>query len=307
MPQMGDPSSMTDETVTLASGALEAVFAPGAGMVGCSLRHRGTELLGLRGGLEGYRSRAKTFGIPLLYPWANRLSERSFAVAGRDVDLDPDRAPVHLDEHDLPIHGLMAAASGWAVEAHEPSRLAARFDWGAHRALMAAFPFAHELRIEVTLDGATLAVRTVVDASAGAPVPIAFGFHPYLQLPDVPRADWYVEVPTRERLELDERTLPTGRRRPVEPFSGPLGSRTFDDAYAAPPARMPFVLAGGGRRIELAFDAGYGYAQVFAPASEDVIAFEPMTAPGNALVTGPPVLEPGERLSAGFSITVRAA
>jgi galactose mutarotase-like enzyme len=304
---MGDPSSMIDETVTLASEALEAVFAPAAGMVGCSLRHRGTELLGLRGGLEAYRARGMTFGIPLLYPWANRLSERRFEVAGRDVDLDPDRAPVRLDEHDLPIHGLMAAASGWAVEAREATRLAARFDWGAHRALMTAFPFAHELAIEMTLDGATLTIRTVVDASAGAPVPIAFGFHPYLQLPDVPRADWQVEIPSRERLELDERTLPTGRRQPVEPFSGTLGSRTFDDAYTAPPARAPFVLAGGGRRIELTFDAGYGYAQVFAPASEDLIAFEPMTAPANALVTGPPVLEPGERLSASFSITVHDA
>jgi galactose mutarotase-like enzyme len=110
-------------------------------------------------------------------------------------------------------------------------------------------------------------------------------------------------------LRLDERTLPTGEREAVEPFRGPLGERTFDDAFAAPPRGAPFVLEGGGRRIELAFGGGYAYAQVYAPADDDVIAFEPMTAPTDALVAGPPelrVLAPGESYAAAFSITVAA-
>ena len=36
------------------SGELEVAFVPSAGMVGCSLRHRGEELLGQRGGLGSY-------------------------------------------------------------------------------------------------------------------------------------------------------------------------------------------------------------------------------------------------------------
>ena len=31
---------------------------------------------------------------------------------------------------------------------------------------------------------------------------------------------------------------------------------------------------------------GYPYAQVYAPDDDDVIAFEPMTAPTNTLVSG---------------------
>ena len=81
-----------------------------------------------------------------------------------------------------------------------------------------------------------------------------------------------------------------------------MGSRTFDDAYVAPPDGAPFVLEGGGRRIELAFLSGYPYAQVFAPAEDDVIAFEPMTAPTNALVDGGdalPFVAPGRQLPRG--------
>ncbi len=86
-----------------------------------------------------------------------------------------------------------------------------------------------------------------------------------------------------------------------------LASRTFDDEYLAPPDAAPFVLAGGGRRIELSVGPGYRFAQVYAPADDDVVAFEPMTAPTNALVAGGPdlpLVAPGGRYEAIFSITV---
>src|SRR5436189_6002017 len=103
--------------LTLANPALglEVAFVPAAGMVGSSLRHRGEELLGQRGGLRRYVAERSTMGIPLLYPWANRLARRRFAVAGRDVDLTSDALPMSVDPNGLPIHGLLSAASGWRI------------------------------------------------------------------------------------------------------------------------------------------------------------------------------------------------
>src|SRR4051794_23075887 len=105
--------------LTLSAGELEAVFVPEAGVIGCSLRHRGEELLGQRGGLESYIHERKTMGIPLLYPWANRLSRTHFTLLGREVAIDPSKTPLRLDEGGLPMHGLLAAASGWQVSQHE--------------------------------------------------------------------------------------------------------------------------------------------------------------------------------------------
>jgi aldose 1-epimerase len=303
--------------LTLASAAasgIEATFVPVAGMVGCSLRHRGEELLGQRRGLRAYVADRATMGIPLLYPWANRVAHRRFTVAGREVVIDPEATPLRLDADGLPMHGLLTAARGWQVERHEPTAdgavLAARFDFSAQEALMAAFPFAHDLRIEASLTGSTLTITTTVSASGNGSVPIAFGYHPYLRLPGVAREDWRVEVPVREQLRLDSQRLPTGERVDAEVFAGRLGARTFDDAFVAPPDGVPFVLSGSGRRIELAFLGGYPYAQVFAPADDDVIAFEPMTAPTNALVDGGaelPLLAPGQSYEASFSITLADA
>jgi aldose 1-epimerase len=294
---------------TSAAGGIEAAFVPGAGMVGCSLRHRGEELLGQRGGLGAYTTQRKTFGIPLLHPWANRVSQWRFALAGREVAIDPEATPLRRDEHGLPMHGLLSAAGGWEVMRHEVAGdaavLAARFDFAADDTLMAAFPFAHEIRLEAALSATRLTLATTVRATGGAAVPISFGFHPYLRLPGADRRDWVVEIPVRERLRLGPAMLPTGERDPVAIEPAPLGSRTFDDAYVTPPEGTAFALEGGGRRIELELVSGYPYAQVFAPADDPVIAFEPMTAPANALVDGAAVLlAPGDSYRAVFSITV---
>jgi hypothetical protein len=92
-------------------GELVARFATGAGMVGCSLRHRGEELLGLGRGLEAYVREGKVFGIPILYPWANRLGGWGYETAGRRVVLDRSSPLLHGEEHGLPIHGALAATS----------------------------------------------------------------------------------------------------------------------------------------------------------------------------------------------------
>ncbi|MFM9126860.1 MAG: hypothetical protein ACKOTA_04740, partial [Solirubrobacterales bacterium] len=88
---------------------LEATFVPGAGMVGCSLRDRGEELLGQRGGLAAWREKSSTFGIPLLYPWANRLGASRYEAAGRSVEIESGAPLVHREGNGLPIHGLLFA------------------------------------------------------------------------------------------------------------------------------------------------------------------------------------------------------
>src|SRR5262245_17697834 len=243
-------------------------------MVGCSLRHEGAELLDPRGGVARYARSGSTMGIPLLHPWANRLQGFDYAVAGRAVRLDPASGALHLDAGRLPIHGLLLARSQFTVVAAESTashaRLVTELAFSPDAALLDAFPFPHRLSLALTLDDGALLVETDVVPTAETPVPVAFGFHPYFTLPGVARADWQVDLPVRERLILDERLLPTGGREPVTIPAGPLGDRSYDDAFVAPER---FVVAGGGRRLEVAFLRGYPFAQVFSPPGASFICF----------------------------------
>ena len=276
------------DAITLAAGSLEARFVPGAGMVGCSLRHRGEQLLGQRQGAAAYARSGATMGIPFLHPWANRVTTPG---------LPPD---VPREEHGLGIHGVLPR--GWQVLRSGSTGVHAALDFLGHD----AFPYPHRVEQRVALDPRRLEIETLLMATGAAPVPITFGFHPYLRLPGVPRGDWIVALPRRRRLLADARGIPTGDGvREIAEIKR-LGRRTFDDGYDSLPPRARFALAGGGRRITVEFAAGYPVAQVYAPPDDDVICFEPMTARTNALVSGSGLrtVAPGTTFCAAFSIVV---
>jgi aldose 1-epimerase len=286
-------------------GELGATFIPGAGMVATSLRHHGSELLGQRDGLQRYAEGHSTMGIPLLHPWANRLQGDRVRIGGAPVDLTASEL-VPRDDRGLPIHGLLGGSPHWNVFAATSWALGAELDFGAHPELLELFPFPHRLVLRADLGARRLTVRTTLVADAGEAVPVSFGFHPYLRIPEAPRSTWRVELPAMEHLAVDGMGIPTGASSFESGDSFVLGSRTFDDGYAGVRRGARFALSGGGHRIVVRLDAGYPFAQVYAPADDDVICFEPMTAPTNALCSGDGLtwVPAGSSHTATFSISV---
>ena len=290
--------------------SLEAAFVPDAGMLCCSLRHRGEELLAQNSGVAAYAREGKTMGIPLLYPWANRLAAFEYTVEGRAVAVPHDPSRVALDDNGLPIHGVIAARLTWELtelpggEAHS---LTARASWDDSRPdRFEVFPFRHDLEYVARLHVGRLEIALTVYASGADAVPLAFGFHPYLVPSGTDRAGWLVELPAMRHLELDAEQIPRapGDAEPARSFA--LAAHTFDDGFDSVAERARFAVTGGARRIELGLLEGYSCAQVFAPPGGQFICFEPMTAPANALRSGAGLrlLRPGERHRAAFAVSV---
>ena len=274
-------------------------------MIGTSLTDSGVELLGQRRGLDAYLEAGKTMGIPILYPWANRLGTNTYTAENVTVTLTPGENGVRPDPNGLPIHGVLAAYPGWRVTAESENELTAEVDFGSDATLLASFPYPHVLAVAVRLAERTLTVRTTVTATAALAVPLCFGFHPYLRLPDVARGEWIIETPPLRHLRLDDRGLPTGESEPQPAKAKPLGDKAFDDAYDQVSDDAVFAVSGGGRRLEVRFEHGYPATQIFAPLAEDVVCFEPMTAPTDALRRGGyRSARPGEPAVAEFAIRV---
>lgn len=295
------------ETVVLRdpSSSLTAAFVPAAGMVGTSLADGDDEFLGQRRGLAAYVNNGKTMGIPILYPWANRLSANSYEVDGTVVTLTPGADGVRTDEHGAPIHGVLAAYPGWVVSTRTDNSLTATLDYGSDPRLLASFPFPHLLTQHVTLDGRTLTVETTVAPTSSSSVPLCFGYHPYLKIPGVPREDWTLSSPAMRHLPVDDNGIPTGAHAPWPDRTEQLASTTYDDGFYEVPAGAVFTLTGGDRRIDVTFESGYPAAQLFAPPNDDLIAVEPMAAPTDALRRGGyRKAAPGKPETARFSITV---
>ena len=294
-----DPSG-----VDITAGDLQARFLPAFGMLGVSLRHRGAELLRRLEDLGTAAAKGSTAGIPLLHPWANRLAGPSYRAAGRAVEIDPTSPLLHLDGNGLPMHGVPWTRLAWQVTAATASSLEARLDWSGE--LLSVFPFPHRIELAIEAREQTLRVSTRLAAGRDGPVPVSFGFHPYLGLPGAPRSDWRASLPAMRELLLDARGIPTGEERAFPGMDEPLAGVDLDAGFAVLDERAAFSLACAGRHITLQLLSGYRYAQVFAPMDRDFVAFEPMTAPTAALCSGRGlhVVEAGGEFRAGFEVRV---
>lgn len=283
---------------------MTATFVPAAGMIGTSFADGDLEFLGQRRGLDAYLTNAKTMGIPLLYPWANRLGGNTYDVDGGLVTLSPGSGGVRVDGHGSPMHGVLAAYPGWLVTEQTPNSLSAAVDF-SRPGLLASFPFPHVLTQRVTLVGRVLTVETVVRPSGSAAVPLCFGYHPYFTIPGVPRQDWVLETPALRHLPTDEHGLPSGAVEAWPAQSAPLGDTAYDDGFDQVPDGAQFILRGGDHRITVTFETGYPAAQLFAPPGDALVAIEPMAAPTDALRRGGYHLAfPGRPATARFSIAV---
>lgn len=296
----------------LRAGPLTATWLPEDGMVGAFFTHEGEELLGQRGGLEAYREKGSAFGIPLLAPWANRLDGLRYG----EVEIDSARAK--LDGNGLPKDGVMAGRV-WEVERAGETELVTSFE--SDPPVLAVFPFPHRLRVSVGLGPAKMTVRTELTPTGVVPVPVSFGWHPLFTLPGVPREEIEIIVPATRQTVLDARGIPTGAEQERAFTDGPLGDRTADDEY--PGVAGDFVLRdrrpreslhdsdAGTRRRELRVSFGapdYPVGHLWAPEGKRFVAWEPMTAPTNALVSGTGLrhVTPGSTFCASFTVAVTA-
>ena len=228
--------------------------------------------------VDEMRARPGLNGVPLLWPFANRLDQTAFWANGRkynfDLDLGNVRGPV-------PIHGYLSGASEWkVVEAQADARgawITSRLEFYRVPRYMAQFPFAHTLTMTYRLADGALEVRTRIDNLSTEPMPVTIGYHPYFQLTDSNRDDWTLSVPARTRWLLDNRNIPTGQTEPAATFWGgetgaiPLrrftGKRiddVFTDLERDAQGRATVSMTGVGQRVSVVLGPKYRTVLVYS-------------------------------------------
>jgi galactose mutarotase-like enzyme len=279
----------------LSAGDAVLEIAPALGGCATSWVVAGRERLALPAPLASFAASAKTGGVPLLAPFANRLRSDRFAWRGRDVDVARARG-LKRDGNGLPIHGFLVRNTAWTEvgTSRDGDSVACRFSlvWTEADDRFAAFPFAHRLDVVHRLRPRSLEVTTTVHAlDAAIPVPISFGWHPYFAVPSEEREGTFIDMPARSRVALDERALPIrvdgalSRTALAADRAVRLGTRSFDDLFAVGSAST-WRITGPSSALEIAMDAAYPFVQLYATATSPFVSIEPMTAPGCALSDG---------------------
>ena len=224
--------------------------------------------------IDAYRARPARVGIPLLAPWGNRLDEQAFYANGKRYAFDMQSGNI---TGAIPIHGFMSLTDQWQVVElkHDDTAawLTSRLDAYKQPAWMKQWPFAHTIEMTYRLQAGVLEVRTKVVNLSAEPMPVALGYHPWLQLTDSPREEWTVTVPARTRWLLSHQKVPTGVTEPTDTFfqdfKGALKDYNLDDVFTDlardAQGRVTTTVKGRSQQIELTQGPNFRALIVYSP------------------------------------------
>ena len=254
---------------------------------------------------ETLRASPTAYGIPVLFPFPNRVRDGAFRYDGRTFHADPPRHGFVRDKAwNLAGSGASDAEGAWATSRIEAERYP--------EAILGRFPFPFRLDVTYRLKGGALAMETAVANTGKATMPFGFGIHPYFRKPE----RGTVLVPASKRWELED-SLPTGKVVDVADKFDLRAPRSLeglelDDVFTAlgpgPNGRVECVLRddAAGAETVVGFDAGpFPEVVVFTPpAPRRAVCVEPYTCPTDAFNLrdrGVPVhlieLPPGETMT----------
>lgn len=278
------------QEIVMSNGALEVTVIPDANMVISSFKKNGEEILGQRFGLDGYVNRGKSFGIPLLYPWANRVTENTYIVDDFKVSFSTEGMKV--DENGYANHGLMTAIKGWNIETFTIGSeliLEGKYSFNEETPNFDAYPFVHEVVVTYTLSEDELDIKTKVVNTSGRKIPIAFGWHPHFNA-DIKNVHVFGE---EYNIPLNAKVLPVEVFNSEDTDASALMFK-MEDGWGA----IMDTVAGP---MQMATQS-YGYMLQWDPEGDSFIAVEPMTANIDPFKNDCITIGPDELYEANFSL-----
>jgi aldose 1-epimerase len=287
---------LSGEQLEIVSGAHRATIAT----VGATLRAYAVDGRAVIDGFEADEVASGGRG-QVLMPWPNRIALGRYEFGGR-------REQLPIDEVELghAIHGLVRWA-GWEAEARGADFVRLRYRLQARP----GYPFPLDLAVEYRVSSAGLAVTFAATNRGKVPCPFGAGQHPYFRFAGARADDVELSVRASEWLDVDSRSIPTGRRpvagSPVD-FQQPrvIGGAHVDHAFTGLERDgdgVASVRLGYQRQsLRVWLDRSFGFVQIYTGDTLPDrsrrrlgIAVEPTTCAPNAFNSGDglTVLAPG--------------
>ena len=233
--------------------------------------------------------RSSGSGIPILFPFPNRIRAGKFTWEGREFSL-----PVS-DKFGNAIHGLCLDRP-WRVIAQGDDFVTGQFqlsvDAPNRRTL---WPTDFTIEVDYELLGNRLRANFRVINPSSQPLPWGLGTHPYFKLPLATTSRvgaCLIEVPAAQRWELQD-CLPTGERRELDEehdlrFGAYVDTVQLDDVYTTVQCEGPqfdclILDEEGGLQITLTSPPIFREIVVFTPPNRAAVCIEPYTCPTDAI------------------------
>lgn len=266
------------------------------------------------------QGRASGYGIPILFPWPNRIDEGKFSFDGNAYQLATPAPGDHAS------HGFVHERPWQVIDfgASEGAWITSRFLSADFPEIGDHFPFPFEARVTYRLKDGVLYHEFEGVNVGDEDMPVGLGIHPYFPLPltkDGNRGACTVRMPAATYWPLRGDPIPTGEVLPVDGTvydvrkAMPLKDRFYDDVWSCVQlthgwSRCEYVDPTAEVRIAMEADDAFRELVLYAPDSRPIVCFEPYTCATNAfnlqnqgIDAGLIRLKPGEKLTGVMRIS----
>lgn len=232
-------------------------------------------------------------GIPLLFPYPNRIRSGKYSWDGKDYELP--ESLVGYEGAGNAIHGF-ALDRPWRITEQTESSVTGVFRISEDAPeRLPLWPTDAEIQIRYSLHDACLRADISVHNPTSEPLPWGFGTHAYFRVPlsaDSDPANCTVQAPVTKKWLLDE-CLPTGQIADP-PEDGRLNTAPYfntlklDDVYTGVQSQAGVVECRvldekGGTQIVLRCDDSFREIVAFTPPWTTAICLEPYTCTTDAI------------------------
>ncbi len=245
-------------------------------------------------------------GIPILFPFPNRIRGGRFTWNGKDYEIAASNAAFHSGNA---IHGFCLDRP-WRVTSRGPDFAVGVFQLSLDAPDRVAYwPADFRIEVRYALRGGTLRADILIVNPSANPLPWGFGTHPYFKLPLSAKSRssrCLIEAPASQEWELVD-CLPTGRRLPISESKDLREGAYFDvlklddvltDLGNGPTVQCAILDEPAGLQVTERFPAAFRELVVYTPPNRDAVCLEPYTCVTDAINPEPRGIDTGWRVLA---------
>jgi aldose 1-epimerase len=249
----------------------------------------------------GGKEKPSGHGIPILFPYPNRIRAGRFSWNGKDYQIDSAHASFHGTNA---IHGFCLDRS-WRVTSRGPDFAVGVFQLSRDAPdRLAYWPTDFRIEVRYSLRGPRLRADILIVNPSTDSLPWGLGTHPYFKLPLGAKSRssrCVIESPASQEWELVD-SLPTGRRLPISESKDLREGAYFDvlklDDVLTGLGDNPTVECGiideeAGLQMKLRFPDAFRELVVYTPPNRDAICLEPYTCVTDAVNLEPRGIDAG--------------
>lgn len=236
-----------------------------------------------------------SYASAILFPFANRINKGLYTYNKKGFSLDKNEKG-----EENALHGLIYNKEFKLLQKKITSNYAQIVLGFQQLEKVKGFPYCYTVYLIYTLQNNSFFLDITILNDGSETFPFTLGWHPYFKSSNLKHSS--ISLQSDKKIKLDKNKIPIGLESIKQLSRIHIGNNNYDDCFLVNDSTV--YLETPDYKVKLNTSANENYLQIYTPKESNIIAIEPMTAPGNSFNNkiGLQFLEAGKKYNLSWKI-----